>query len=601
MKRSLYLLLAFVGAPTTSFAYIDSTPTLGKLIADSDHIVVLQVERVSREKQVIIYNKIADLKGKDAPALVKHKITNGFHPRQSRAILDWAEPEAVAVCFQRGTVCQTCIGACWYECAAGEAPWWTMTMGKSELSYTYRGATDKLRDHVAAILDGKEVVITALKYAAFDPGMGARKTTSEGWATYEAVCSGRLMRGKDWPVWRIKASLKTPALTMSLVHDSLMGTSKFIVGDGPAGLDDMPALLKALNHEEARVRTEAAEDLGLIGPAAGDAVPTLLELAQKDPDALTRITAAKAVAGIDPKNETAVPALLEALKDKAAKIRKRAAESLGDLGPGAKSAVPALLKTAKDSDPMVRWASIDALGQMGPEAEAAASILIEALKEENTRGAAVDALGLIGPKAQAAVPALEKVLKGDDAGVYWATAAALLRIGGPGAKAGVRFLLKKTDPNGGRELYDAENLLVAPAAKEARREMIDAVREPALRDTAARILMDKSFVPLTKEQLAEARKFLDDSDPGVRAMAAWVVNCGLRLAGESVDYKDVIIVQQEALKAADPWARRQAARILGAFGTYAKEAAPALSAVLEDEDEGVRKAAVEALKRIQQK
>jgi hypothetical protein len=57
-------------------------------------------------------------------------------------------------------------------------------------------------------------------------------------------------------------------------------------------------------------------------------------------------------------------------------------------------------------------------------------------------------------------------------------------------------------------LYDAENIWVAPTAWEARREMIDAVSDLALRATAVRILRDKNFVPLTKEQIAEAEKFL---------------------------------------------------------------------------------------------
>jgi HEAT repeat protein len=584
-----------------SWGHIDSTPTLGKLIADSDRIVVLKVEAVSREKQAIIFNRTADLKGKDSPALVKHKLPDGLPPRQTRTILDWAEPGAVAVCFQRGTVSLTCIGGSWYECVAREAPWWIMTAGKPELSYTYRGSTAKLSDHVTAILGGKEVVITALKFAAFDPGQGARKTSSEGWATYEAVGSGRLMRGKDWPIWRVKASLKTPAIVMHLVHDSLKGKSRFIVGDGPGGAEDVPALARALAHKDARVRMEAAEDLGLIGSPATDAVSALLRLAQKDPDPLTRVAAAKAVAAIDPKNDTAVPTLIEALKDKAGKVRKRAAESLGDLGPGARSAVGALVKAVRDAEPMVSWASIDALGQIGPGAEAAVPTLIEALKEADTRAAAVDALGLIGRKSQAAIPALEQVLKGDDVTVRWATAAALVRIGGSGARAGVRYFLKTANPEGGKELYDAENLLVAPAAREARRETIDAVREPALRDAAVKVLRDKHFVPMTKEQIAEAEKFLEDSDPGVRCVAAWVAHCGRRIGGENVDYKEIISVQQETLKARDPWARRQAARFLGSFGSYSKDAVPALTAALDDRDEGVRKAAAEALKGIQRK
>jgi HEAT repeat protein len=600
MKRLLCLLL-FLLTPAASWGYIDSTLTLGKLIAEADHIVVLQVDKVSRDRQVILFNRIADLKGKDSAAVVKHKLSGGLHPRQPHLILDWAEPGAIAISFWRGNVAQTCIGRFWYECTAGEAPWWIMTRGKPELSYSYLGSTAKLREHVRAILDGKEVVVTALKYAAFDPGQGARKTSAQGWATYEAVGCGRLMRGKDWPVWRLKASLKTPAITMHLVQDSLKGESRFIVGDGIGGADDVPALARALAHEDARVRREAAEDLGSLGALAAAAVPELVQLVEKDPDPLTRVAAAWAVAGIDPKNERALAALVAALKTRAANVRKRAAEALGDLGPGAGSVVGALVQTMKDPDPLVRWAAIDALGQIGPAARAAVPPLVEALQEGNTRGAAVDALGLIGPGAQAAIPALEEVLQGDDGAVRWATAAALVRVGGSGARTGVRYFLKTANLNGGKELYDAEILLVGPAAPEARREMLDAVRERALRDTAVRIFRDKNFVPMTKDQLAKVSKFLEDADPGVRCVAAWVVHCARRQAGENVDYEEVIGALQESLQAADPWARLQAARFLGTFGPYARSAVPALTAAVEDKEEEVRKAAAEALKGIQRK
>src|SRR5262249_60642766 len=139
---------------------------------------------------------------------------------------------------------------------------------------------------------------------------------------------------------------------------------------------------------------------------------------------------------IDPQNEAAMPMLLEALKHETGKVRKRAAECLGDLGPGANSAIAALVQAISDSDPTVTWAAIDALGQIGPDAESAVPALVEALKDASTRGAAIDALGQIGRKAQVASPALEKVLKGEDVSVRWAAASALVRIGGPGGKAG---------------------------------------------------------------------------------------------------------------------------------------------------------------------
>jgi HEAT repeat protein len=600
MKRGLCAILVVLATTAPSRAYIDSTLTLGKLISVSNQIAVLQVDKVSREKRVIIFKKVADLKGQDTPEVVNHKLTDGTHPRQARTILDWAEPGAVAIWFRAGNVSQTCLGSFWYECAIGEAPWWTMTQGKPELCFSYSGSPGKLRDHVAAILQGREVVVTALKYAAFDPGEGARKTSPQGWATYEAVGSGRLMRGKDWPIWRLKASLKTPAITMHLVQDSLKGRSQFIVGDGAGGPEDVPALVKALQHEDGRIRAEAANDLGLIGPQAAEAVPALLKLSANDPEALTQLAAAKAVALLDPRNEAVFGRLIGALKEKHGRVRRRAAEDLGDLGPGAKAAVPELVKAVKDADPGVRWASLDALGQIGPEAEAAVPALIEALDDGDTRGAAVDALGLIGPKAQKAVPALGKLLRGDEAD-RWPAAAALVRIGGPGSKAGVRYFLKTADPKGGKALYDAENILVAPAAQDARREMIDAVREPTLRDTAVQVLRDKNFVPLTTTQLADVEKFLGDPNPGVRCVAAWVVHCGRRIAGESVDYKEVIAVQRDALKSADPWARRQAAHFLGSFGPNARDASDDLAALPDDKDEEIRKATAKALKNIRGK
>src|SRR5262249_3647350 len=159
--RVLSAMFIVLGAATPSRAYIDSTPTLGKLIADSNNVVVLRVDKVSRDKQAVVYTKVADLKGKDWPEVVKHKLTDGLHPRHARAVPDWAEPGAVAVCFRRGNVCQTCIGGFWYEtAAAAEEPWWTMTGGRPEFSYAYSGSTTKLRDHVTAIFGGKEVVVT---------------------------------------------------------------------------------------------------------------------------------------------------------------------------------------------------------------------------------------------------------------------------------------------------------------------------------------------------------------------------------------------------------------------------------------------------------
>jgi RNA polymerase sigma factor (sigma-70 family) len=83
-----------------------------------NEIVVLRVDRASRDKRAVIFKRVSLLKGKDSPEVVKHQLTDGFHPRQVRTVLDWAEPGAVAVWFRAGNVSQTCLGEFWYECAA---------------------------------------------------------------------------------------------------------------------------------------------------------------------------------------------------------------------------------------------------------------------------------------------------------------------------------------------------------------------------------------------------------------------------------------------------------------------------------------------------
>lgn len=61
MKRLLGLLLLFIAMPSPCRAYIDSSMTLGKVIAGSDQIVVIQVDKASREKQMIAFNTVAVL------------------------------------------------------------------------------------------------------------------------------------------------------------------------------------------------------------------------------------------------------------------------------------------------------------------------------------------------------------------------------------------------------------------------------------------------------------------------------------------------------------------------------------------------------------
>lgn len=81
-------------------AYIEVPLPLGKVIADSTNVVVLRVEKVDREKNLIVYSKVADIKGKHNGDTIKHNIgRGGFHPREWQNIMAWAEVGQTAVFF----------------------------------------------------------------------------------------------------------------------------------------------------------------------------------------------------------------------------------------------------------------------------------------------------------------------------------------------------------------------------------------------------------------------------------------------------------------------------------------------------------------------
>src|SRR5207249_1428752 len=126
MNRLLSAATVLFGLATPSWAYIDRPPTLGRLVQfDATHIVVMRVEKVSKEKQVLVYQKVADLKGKYPGDRIRHHITRrstdppgpeeNARPRGGQLILDWAVPGKLAVFFHDADrkASATCVGRAW--------------------------------------------------------------------------------------------------------------------------------------------------------------------------------------------------------------------------------------------------------------------------------------------------------------------------------------------------------------------------------------------------------------------------------------------------------------------------------------------------------
>ena len=123
---------------------------LGQVISLSTNIVVMQVEKVDKEKNLIIYRKVQDLKGKHPTDVIKHNIgRGGFHPREWQYPMDWAEVGKTAVFFHNGGASETCIGTYWYQAYAG-GEWWNMSHGEPFLLRSFAGNVDKL---AAAVTD----------------------------------------------------------------------------------------------------------------------------------------------------------------------------------------------------------------------------------------------------------------------------------------------------------------------------------------------------------------------------------------------------------------------------------------------------------------
>jgi chaperonin GroL len=202
---------------------------------------------------------------------------------------------------------------------------------------------------------------------------------------------------------------------------------------GPKAKDAVPALIAALKDQHANVRSPAAAALGGIGPKAKDAVPALIATLQ-DQDEHVRSAAADALGGIGPDAKDAVPTLIAALKDQNAYVRRSAAGALFRIGPDAKDAVPTLIAALEDKGqhPNVRVAAASALGGIGPDAKDAVPVLIAVLKDEGLhafiRSSAAGSLGRIGLEAKDAMPALIVALKDQEVDVCRSAADALGRL-----------------------------------------------------------------------------------------------------------------------------------------------------------------------------
>jgi hypothetical protein len=153
--------LCLMSGPTAR-AYVEIAYTLGRIIQESSSISLVRVEKVDKEKNLILYRKVKDLKGTLSTEVLKHNIgRGGFHPREWQNIMTWAEPGKTAVFFNNGGASETCLGDYWYQAYAG-GEWWNMSHAEPFMLRSFAGNPEKLASIITAMLAGQEVVVPCM-------------------------------------------------------------------------------------------------------------------------------------------------------------------------------------------------------------------------------------------------------------------------------------------------------------------------------------------------------------------------------------------------------------------------------------------------------
>jgi hypothetical protein len=163
MKRPILaaVLLAATTIAGVARGHIEAQYTLGRVASESTNILIMEVTRINKEKNLVIWKKVRDLKGQQAGEEIKQNIGQRGEPGDSQAVMEWAQVGRQALLFYNESGSLTCIGPHWYQ-AFKEGEWWAMSHAEVYMTRTYYGDVAQLFPAVEQLLAGKEVVIPCL-------------------------------------------------------------------------------------------------------------------------------------------------------------------------------------------------------------------------------------------------------------------------------------------------------------------------------------------------------------------------------------------------------------------------------------------------------
>jgi HEAT repeat protein len=395
-------------------------------------------------------------------------------------------------------------------------------------------------------------------------------------------------RHRRWAAWSLgrmgeAAAPAAPALVVALDSDDALTrgyATDALVAIGPAAVDDLAAVLT----RGPRVRAHAEDALSRMSAAS---VPPILEALETATDPRTRRSAATALGSIGPSAAAAIPALSRALAtEESRSVGVALAWALGRIGGEALPALVAILDAGPPPD--TRDHVIRALGEMGPAARPAADRVIAAAvadPERRVRSRAVLAVAAIG--RDDAVAVLEQRLRDEPSDIVRGDVALALGQASAGSPVAVATLVEALgDPDVSAKAAMGLGAIGEPAYA----AVLDALHHerPEMRAAAAEALR---YLPAASESAVP--RLVDafaDPDENVRRSASVT----LQLVGEDAVEPLLLALDERPESEVRGWA----ALTLGNIEPPPGSAVPGLVAALDDDAPRVRELASWSLGRI---
>lgn len=383
----------------------------------------------------------------------------------------------------------------------------------------------------------------------------------------------------------------------------------------PEAVIAVPALTRAL--EEGHTPEKVAEALGLMGPAAKSALPTLQRILALPSPALAANSFA-AIARIEGLPTLTLPearTILEQIEKRRLAETYAAFATIKLAGPKATAAVPALTQiVANRKEPWLRRTAIDVLAVVGPNGNTEAQrLLIQAVRRTDPviEMDADKAFQEFGFASAEVTPELSDLLAIDDSRI-WQKVITLLNQAGPLLAPAVPNLVRLLPPPAQRKrmagsLADIVHLLarLGPQAQESVPALTDLLLDPDNDNNITpyydrtTLLVAVMKIGITPRVLPAVRKMLASPHQTEVAAAAHAVallgtdardTIPLLLRPLQPDYKDSSMTWDFFYGYSyDTSARIESIRALAQFGPAAKEAVPLLQPFADAPEDPIKR------------